>query len=245
MHTQHEHRFKVIGTRPVRHDGVDKVTGRARYGADVTLPGLLHAKVLRSPHPHARIKSIDTAAAEAAPNVKAVITGRDVPDIEGSLLQIGENFVNPRHLSYNIMARDTVYYDGHAVAAVAATDPHSAEEAIKLIKVEYEPLPFVQNVREAMQPDAVILHPDLRTAGEEEDTQQPTNVANHIQFSRGDLAAGFAAAEVVLEREFTTSMVHQGYIEPHNAVAQYNADGKATVWVSTQGPFAEIGRAHV
>ena len=238
MHTQHEHRFKVIGTRPIRHDGVDKVTGRARYGADVSLPGLLHAKVLRSPHPHARITSIDTTAAEAVPNVKAVITGRDFPDIEGSLLQIGENFVNPRHLSYNIMARDTVYYDGHAVAAVAATDPHSAEEAIKLIEVAYEPLPFVQNVREAMRPDAVILHPDLRTAGEDEDNQQPTNVANHIQFSRGDPAAGFTAAEVVLEREFTTSMVHQGYIEPHNAVAQYNADGKATVWVSTQGPFA-------
>ena len=238
MQTQHEHPFKVIGTRPIRHDGVDKVTGRARYGADVSLPGLLHAKVLRSPHPHARITSIDTSAAEAAPNVKAVVTGRDFPDIEGSLLQIGENFVNPRHLSHNIMARDTVYYDGHAVAAVAATDPHSAEEALKRIAIEYEPLPFVQNVREAMQPDAVILHPDLRTGGEEDENQQATNVANHIQFSRGDPTAGFAAAAVVLEREFSTSMVHQGYIEPHNAVAQYNADGKATVWVSTQGPFA-------
>lgn len=238
MQAQQEHRFKVIGTRPIRHDGVDKVTGRARYGADISLPGLLHGKVLRSPYPHARITSIDTSAAAAAPNVKVVITGSDFPDIEAGLLQIGENFVNPRHLACNIMARDTVYYDGHAVAAVAATDPHSAEEALKLIKVEYALLPFVQDVRAAMRPDAVILHPDLRTAGVDEGNEQPTNVANHIQFSRGDLDTGFAAAEVVLEREFTTTMVHQGYIEPHNAVVQYNADGKATVWVSTQGPFA-------
>ena len=238
MEAQHEHQFKVIGTRPIRHDGVDKVTGRARYGADITLPGLLHGKVLRSPHPHARLTSIETAEAQALPGVKAVITGADFPEIEPGMLQIGENFVNPRHLATNIMARDKVLYDGHAVAAVAATSPHVAEEALKLIRVEYEPLPFVQNVREAMRDDAVILHPDLRTAGVDAGDDKETNIANHIQFSRGDLAAGFAAAEIVIEREFATTMVHQGYIEPHNAVAQYNQDGKATVWVSTQGPFA-------
>ena len=238
MEAQHEHQFKVIGTRPIRHDGVDKVTGRARYGADIALPGLLHGKVLRSPHPHARIKSIETAEAQALPGVKAVITGADFPEIEPGMLQIGENFVNPRHLATNIMARGKVLYDGHAVAAVAATSPHVAEEALKLIRVEYEPLPFVQDVREAMQDDAVILHPDLRTAGVDAGDDKETNIANHIQFSRGDLAAGFAAAEIVIEREFATTMVHQGYIEPHNAVAQYNQDGKATVWVSTQGPFA-------
>ena len=238
MEAQHEHQFKVIGTRPIRHDGVDKVTGRARYGADITLPGLLHGKVLRSPHPHARLTSIETAEAQALPGVKAVITGADFPEIEPGMLQIGENFVNPRHLATNIMARDKVLYDGHAVAAVAATSPHVAEEALKLIRVEYEPLPFVQNVREAMRDDAVILHPDLRTAGVDAGDDKETNIANHIQFSRGDLAVGFAAAEIVIEREFATTMVHQGYIEPHNAVAQYNQDGKATVWVSTQGPFA-------
>ena len=238
MEAQHEHQFKVIGTRPIRHDGVDKVTGRARYGADITLPGLLHGKVLRSPHPHARIKSIETSEAQALPGVKAVVTGADFPEIAAGMLQIGENFVNPRHLATNIMARGTVLYDGHAVAAVAATSPHLAEEALKLIRVEYEPLAFVQNVLEAMRDDAVILHPDLRTAGVDAGEDQETNIANHIQFSRGDLAAGFAVAEIVIEREFATSMVHQGYIEPHNAVAQYNQDGKATVWVSTQGPFA-------
>ena len=119
MESDQKHQFKVIGTRPIRHDGVDKVTGRARYGADITLPGLLHGKVLRSPHAHACIKSIDTSAAKALPGVKAVITGADFPDIAPGMLQIGENFVNPRHLAFNIMARDKVLYDGHAVAAVA------------------------------------------------------------------------------------------------------------------------------
>ncbi len=238
MESDQKHQFKVIGTRPIRHDGVDKVTGRARYGADITLPGLLHGKVLRSPHAHAHIKSIDTSAAEALPGVKVVITGADFPDIAPGMLQIGENFVNPRHLAFNIMARDKVLYDGHAVAAVAATNPHIAEEALKRIEVEYEPLPFVQNVLEAMQDDAVILHADLRTGGIDTGKDKETNVAHHVQFSRGELEAGFAAAGVVIERTFNTTMVHQGYIEPHNAVAQYNQDGRATVWVSTQGPFA-------
>ena len=235
---QVERQFKIIGTRPIRHDGVDKVTGRARYGADITLPGLLHGKVLRSPHAHACIKSIDPSAAKALPGVKVVITGADFPDIAPGMLQIGENFVNPRHLAFNIMARDKVLYDGHAVAAVAATSPHIAEEALKRIKVEYEPLPFVQNVLEAMQEDAVILHADLRTGGIDTGNDKETNVAHHVQFSRGELETGFAAAAVVIERTFSTTMVHQGYIEPHNAVAQYNQDGRATVWVSTQGPFA-------
>ena len=238
MESQQEHKFKVIGTRPIRHDGVDKVTGRARYGADISLPGMLHAKVLRSPHAHARIKAIDSSAALALPGVKAVITGADFPDIPPALVQVGENLINARNLSMNLMARDKVLYDGHAVAAVAATSPHIAEEAVKLIRVAYEPLPHVQNVLDAMQDNAPILHPDLRTSGAAEKSDKATNVANHVRFARGDLAAGFAAADVIVEREFTTAMVHQGYIEPHNAVAQYNQDGHGTIWVSTQGSFA-------
>jgi len=238
MEAQPEHKFKVIGTRPIRHDGVDKVTGRARYGADISLPGMLHAKVLRSPHAHARIKAIDASAARALSGVKAVITGADFPDIPPEMVQIGENFVNARNLSMNIMARDKVFYDGHAVAAVAATSPHIAEEAVKLIKVEYEVLPHVQSVLAAMKDDAPILHPDLRTGGTAEKSDKQTNVANQVRFARGDLEAGFAAAEVIAEREFNTAMVHQGYIEPHNAVAQYNQDGRSTIWVSTQGSFA-------
>lgn len=238
MEAQQEHKFKVIGTRPIRHDGVDKVTGRAKYGADISLPGMLHAKVLRSPYAHARIKSIDVSAALALPGVKAVITGKDLPDIPPELVQIGENFVNARNVSMNLMAREKALYDGHAVAAVAATSPHIAEEALKLIKVEYERLPHVQNVLEAMKDDAPILHPELRTGGIAEKVDKPTNIANQVRFARGELAAGFAAADVIVERKFNTAMVHQGYIEPHNAVAQYNQDGHGTVWVSTQGSFA-------
>lgn len=146
--------------------------------------------------------------------------------------------INPRYLSMNILARDKIFYHGHAIAAVAATSPHIAEEALGLIKVEYEVLPPVLDVRKAMQDDAPILHPDLRTGGTPEKSDKLTNTANHIRFARGDLETGFKVADVVVEREFNTSMVHQGYIEPHNAVAQYNADGNGTIWVSTQGSFA-------
>jgi CO/xanthine dehydrogenase Mo-binding subunit len=232
-----EHKFKVIGTRPIRHDGVDKVTGRAKYGADISLPGMLHAKVLRSPHAHARIKSIDASAALTLPGVKAVITGEDFPKLAPGVVQMGELPMNPRYMSMNLMAQDKALYDGHAVAAVAATSPHIAEEALKLIKVEYELLPPVQNVLNAMKDDAPILLPDLRTGGAAEKSDKQTNIANHVRFARGDLEAGFKAADVVVEREFTTTMVHQGYIEPHNAVAQYNPDGQTTIWTSTQGAF--------
>jgi CO/xanthine dehydrogenase Mo-binding subunit len=233
-----EHKFKVIGTRPIRHDGVDKVTGRAKYGADISLPGMLHGKVLRSPHAHARIKSIDASAALALPGVKAVITGKDLPDLAAGAQQMGEMVINPRYLAMNIMARDKVLYNGHAVAAVAATNPHIAEEALSLIKVEYEELPPVLDVRKAMEEGAPILLPDLRTSGTPEKSDKETNIASQVRFARGDLEAGFKAADAVVEREFKTSMVHQGYIEPHNAVAQYNADGHSTIWVSTQGSFS-------
>ena len=235
MAAQQEHKFKVIGTRPIRHDGADKVTGRAQYGADIDLAGLLHGKTLRSPHAHANIKSIDTSAAEALPGVKSVLTAQDFPNIGPGMAAMGELPVNPQHMSLNCIARDKVLYDGHVVAAVAATSPHIAEEALKLIKVDYEVLPHVQNVMDAMNDDAPILLPGLGKGDDGE--PKDTNVANHVQFERGDIAAGFAAAEVVVEREFDTSMVHQGYIEPHNSVAQYSSDGQSTIWVSTQGAF--------
>ena len=203
-----EHKFKVIGTRPIRHDGVDKVTGRAKYGADIYLPGMLHGKVLRSPHAHAHIKSIDTSAALALPGVKAVITGQDLPDLAAGAQPMGEQTINPRYLSMNILARDKVLYHGHAIAAVAATSPHIAEEALALIKVDYELLPPVLDVRKAMQEDSPILHEDLRTSGTPEKKDTPTNVASHIRFARGDIEAGFTRADVIVEREFNTSMVH-------------------------------------
>ncbi len=232
--TNSKGKFKVIGTRPIRHDGVDKVTGRARYGADYAFPGMLHGKVLRSPHPHANIKSINVEKALALPGVKAVVTSADLPEAESKLEQAGEMAINPHYLSMNILARGKVLYDGHAIAAVAATSPHIAEEALKLIDVQYEVLPPVMTVDAAMKPGAPILLSDLRN---KEEGNKQTNVASHLQFKRGDVEAGFKAADFVIEREFTTAMVHQGYIEPHNAVGIYNSDGQATIYCSTQGAF--------
>jgi CO/xanthine dehydrogenase Mo-binding subunit len=237
MATVQEAKFKVIGTRPIRHDGVDKVTGRAKYGADISLPGLLHGKVLRSPHAHARIKSLDVSAATKLPGVKAVITSADFPKLQSGVVPMGELAMNPHYMSMNLLAHDKVLYDGHPVAAVAATSPHIAEEALRLIKVDYEVLPHVLDAEEAMKEGAPILLPELRTSGSPEKIDKPTNVASQVRFARGDLDAGFKAADVVVEREFHTAMVHQGYIEPHNAVAQYNADGQTTIWTSTQGAF--------
>jgi len=227
--------YRVIGTRPVRHDGVDKVTGRAKYGADYSFPGMLFGKVLRSPYAHANIKSIKVDKAAALPGVKAVITASDLPALPDKMEQAGEMAINMNQLSANILARGKVLYDGHAVAAVAATSPHIAEEALRLIEVAYEVLPPVMSVEEAMKPGAPILLPGLRNKDEGPDKQ--TNVATHLQFKRGDLNEGFKGADYVVEREFKTAMVHQGYIEPHNAVGIYNPDGHATIYCSTQGSF--------
>lgn len=234
--------YKVIGTRPIRHDGVDKVTGRAMYGADLQLPGMLHGRILRSPIPHGRIRSIDTSAAEALPGVEAVVTSADLSEPGNRIAELGEGAVKLNDLSSNTLARGKVLYKGHAVAAVAATSPHIAEEALNLIKVDYEPLPHVTDVREAMKDGASLLHEDVVTqqaVGEngQQSNGKPSNIAKHIQFKKGDAAKGFEKADVIVEREFNTATVHQGYIEPHNATALWNADGHLTVWCSTQGAF--------
>jgi xanthine dehydrogenase molybdenum-binding subunit len=226
--------FKVIGTRPIRHDGVDKVTGRAKYGADYSLPNMLYGKVLRSPHAHARIKSINSERALALPGVKAIITGNDLPDLPDRMEALGETPFNPKHWAHNTLARGMALYDGHAVAAVAATSPHIAEEALGLIEVEYEPLPAVLNVDDAMKPDAPIVHPELRNA---DSGDKPTNVASHIQFQRGKVEEAFGDCDIIIEREYHTEMVHHGYLEPPNALAIYNSDGHATIICSTQAPF--------
>ncbi len=237
--------FRVVGTRPIRHDGEDKVTGRAKYGADYNLPGMLHGKVLRSPHVHALIKSINTAKALRHPGVHAVITGADFPEVKGAMAQVGELVVNTHYLSLNVMARDKVLYDGHAVAAVAAVSKHVAEEALELIEVEYEPLPPVMTAEEAMRDDAPVLLPELRQMfmksrvdpGVPEGPDRPSNIAGHIQLQRGDLEAGFAAADFIVEREFRTAAVHQGYIEPQNALAVWDASDHVVIYCSTQGSF--------
>jgi CO/xanthine dehydrogenase Mo-binding subunit len=231
--------FQVIGTRPVRHDGVDKVTGRALYGADFQMAGLLHGRILRSPHAHAKIKKIDASKALALPGVQAVVTSADMPDPGDRIANLGEGAVNLRHLSSNCLARGKVHYKGQAVAAVAAINGHVAEEACKLIQVEYEVLPSITDVVKAMAKGAPILHDDLVTesmAGANGE-KKPTNVAKHLQYKLGDTAKGFAEAAIVVERTFNTATVHQGYIEPHNASALWNADGTVTIWCSTQGSF--------
>jgi xanthine dehydrogenase molybdenum-binding subunit len=233
--TEGTHQFRVIGTRPIRHDGVEKVTGAARYGADYAFPGMLFGRVLRSPHAHANIKSINSDKARALPGVKAIVTAADLPELEDRIEQGGELPINLHHLSANILARGKVLYDGHAVAAVAATSPHIAEEALRLIEVDYEVLPPAMTVEDAMAPGAPILLPALRN--KEDGPNKQTNVAAHIQFKRGDVKDGFSKADFVIERTFKTAMVHQGYIEPHNAVGIYNSDGHATIYCSTQGSF--------
>ena len=237
--TETKQQYKVIGKRPVRHDGVDKVTGRAVYGADVQLPGMLYGKVLRSPHAHARIKSIRTDKALALEGVKAVVTAADLPDSAGRSANLGELGEVPlQHISHNVLASGKALYQGHAIAAVAATSSHLAEEALDLIEVEYEVLPPVLEVLQAMQENATLLHDDLFTMELGQKGNRPSNIASHQTFQRGDVKAAFATADHVLEREYRSATVHQGYIEPHAATAVWSTDGHVTLWCTTQGAFS-------
>lgn len=230
-------RFKTVGTRPVRPDGMDKVTGRAAYGADYAMAGMLVGEVKRSPHAHARILSIDTSAAKALPGVKAVITAADLPELEPDVAAAGEAMMNLAHLSLNCLARGKVLYRGHAVAAVAATTALIAEQATELIEVEYDTLQHVLDVEAAMQHDAPLLHDDLFTDGLDERPEKPSNIAQRITSSRGDIDKAFALAAVTIEGCYRTAATHQGYIEPHACVASVGADGQALLWCSTQGAF--------
>jgi CO/xanthine dehydrogenase Mo-binding subunit len=189
------------------------------------MPGMLWGKALRSPHPHAKIVSINTDKAAAVKGVKAVMTGADLADfpVEKPVM-VG--LTDMRWVSRNIMARDKVLYAGHAVDAVAAISPRIAEEALELIEVE-----------DAMVPDAPVLHDFIRTAGVEPKPETASNIASRVQYAVGDVAAGFAAADVIVERDFKTAPVHHGYIEPHACVVSLAKDGQATIWSSSQGQF--------
>ncbi|MFV0523487.1 MAG: xanthine dehydrogenase family protein molybdopterin-binding subunit [Acidimicrobiales bacterium] len=225
--------YKWVGTRPIRPDGVDKVTGRARFGADDHPAGLLEGAVVRSPHAHAHIVAIDTGAAEAMPGVKAIVTGADFPDLAAAGGKPADV-----DLSHNVIARDKVLYEGHVVAAVAATTRREARAAAAAIVVDYEVLPHVLTVDEAMADGAPLLHDTMITRGVDPAPTEPSNVASRTVSERGNLDQGFAGADLVVEREFTTKPVHQGYIEPHAAVARADANGRASLWVSSQGHFA-------
>ncbi|MBM3933816.1 MAG: xanthine dehydrogenase family protein molybdopterin-binding subunit [SAR202 cluster bacterium] len=255
MSTTTQPNFKVVGARPVRHDGVEKVTGSAQYGADIYLPGMLHGKILRSPHAHARIVSIDTSAAETHPDVRAVATWRDLPPAP----PIARTVLPNQTPLDNVFAKDRALYKGHPVAAVAATSLHAAQEALALIRVVYEPLPAVTTIEEALKPDAPVLHPHWQPLPSIAALPEKNNIAAHQRHVIGDVTAGFAKADVVIEREFRTKSVHQGYIEPHASTARWDRplpnsplplgedvpilsgqvrdSGRLTVWTCSQGHF--------
>lgn len=227
----------LVGTSPIRPDGVPKVTGLAQYGDDFHLPGMLQSKVLRSPHAHARIRSIDTSKAEAVPGVKAVITAADFPDHEFVYFGPARIERNYWHIARTIIAREKALFEGHAVAAVAATTAAIAAKAAKLIEVDYEVLPHVIDVDEAMAEDAPVLYEDMITRGVEPVPTKPSNISKVTTLELGDVAAGFAEADEIVEKEFRTAAVHQGYIEPHACLARYDSDGQAELWSSSQGHF--------
>ena len=222
--------FKIVGTRPPRPDGLDKVTGRAKYGADTFAPGQLDGLILRSPHAHAKIKNINTSRAEKLKGVKAVITSDDLPDLTNGNRGMFD-------ILENCMARGRALYDGHAVAAVAAIDAETARRAVKLIKVDYEILPHVTDVDEAMKPDAPIVQPHVRTSGVEPKPRKASNVSQVSEFGHGDVDAGFKEADVIVEKSYKTEQTHQGYIEPHACLASVGPDGQGELWVTTQGHF--------
>ena len=223
-------KFNVIGTRPKRPDGIDKVTGRAKFGADTSAPGQLVGLILRSPHAHATIRKIDTSKAERLKGVKAVLTSADLPDLTGgdrAMLDILEN----------CMARGRALYDGHAVAAVAAIDAQTAKKALKLIKVDYKVLPHVTDVDEAIKPGAPIIQDWVFTAGIEPKPKRPSNISQRTEFCHGDVEAGVAEADVIVEKSYKTEQTHQGYIEPPACLPSVAADGSGELWVTTQGHF--------
>ncbi|TMG06889.1 MAG: xanthine dehydrogenase family protein molybdopterin-binding subunit, partial [Chloroflexi bacterium] len=232
--------YRNVGKRVVRLEGVGKVTGETIYADDMQLPRMLHAKVLGSPYAHARIKSIDASAAREHPGVEAVFTPADLPPYK-------KNFSNRRGM---IFPDEEVLFHGQPLVAVLASDPHVAEEALTLIKIEYEALPPVVDPIAAMEEGSPLVRSPLGdvdrseerghvTVGveQEEAEGKPSNIASQMNFKRGDIEAGFAEADVVVEHTWRSAVVHQSYIEPHSTVADYDASGELSVWTSTQAPF--------
>ncbi len=222
--------YQVIGKPSRRWDGEEKVTGSAVYAADVNLPGTLFGKSLHSPYSHARIVSIDTTAAKALPGVHAVITGADIRT--GGLWGRMVKDVPP-------LAYERVRFFGERVAAVAADDEDIAQAAIDLIEVEYEEMPAVFDSIEAMQDGAPILHPDFNTyVGFRQKMDTPSNVFFSTSWEKGDLEAGFAEADVIVENTYTTQRQHQGYIEPQAVLVNIDeSDGRVHVWLCTKVPY--------
>jgi CO/xanthine dehydrogenase Mo-binding subunit len=219
--------FRIIGEPVPRADGVEKVTGRARYTADVLLPGTLWGKTLHSTRPHARILRIDVERARQLPGVHAVITGADVsPGLYGRAIK-----------DMPVLAQDVVRYAGERIAAVAAEDEDIAKRALDLIEVEYDDLPAVFDIDEALAPDAPILHPDYEQYPGARPLEAPSNAYFHTRVDRGDLEAGFAEADLVIERTYRTPRQHQAYLEPHSVLVSLEGD-RVHAWTSSKVPYA-------
>lgn len=219
----------VIGKRIPKVDALAKATGSARFATDVYFPGMLWAKVLRSPYPHARIISIDTEKAKNLPGVKAVLTAEDVPDARyGALV-----------LDMPIFARNKVRYVGESVAAVAAVDEMTALKAVDLIRVEYEELPPVFDPLEAMQPDAPVIHenlPEYITLFERTDRAMAGNVNYQAEITKGNIKDGFADSDLIFTNTYQTQKVHPSYLEPNSTVALVETDGRLVIYNTTQRP---------
>ncbi|MFO7297139.1 MAG: xanthine dehydrogenase family protein molybdopterin-binding subunit [Pseudomonadota bacterium] len=230
--------LKIIGKRLPRVDARERVTGKALYAADLNLPGMAHAKLLRSPHAHARIRRIDTSRAEALKGVLAVVTAADFVDVPfGATVTMGDAGFDVWVVAQANMAREKVFWVGQPVAGVAAVDEHVAEEALKLIEVDYEPLPPVVDLAKAIEPDAPVLHSNVFTKGVEPAPRTPSNICSRTLIARGDTEAAIREAAAVGEAHVRVDTAHQGYLEPQVVVAQVDPNGFATVWASTQGQF--------
>ena len=213
--------FSIIGKRVPRIDGRIKVTGEASFAADLLLPGMLWGKILRSPHPHARILNIDTSRAERVPGVRGIVTGKDAVALGGEKY----GFL-PRTRDKWAMEIEKVRYVGDEVAAVAAIDKDIADEALDLIEVEYEPLPAVFDPEEAMREGAPQIHDHVKN-----------NISAESHQVWGDVEAGFHASDVILEDRFVTQSVIHGFLEPHAALALWESTGRAQIWASKQSPY--------
>jgi CO/xanthine dehydrogenase Mo-binding subunit len=234
-----------VGLSVPRFDAPEKVTGRTQYVGDVKLPGLLQARLLRSPHAHARIKRIDVSKARALPGVRAVLTATDIPELKPSA----------KTRAHALLAIDRVVFYGQPVAAVAADDLGIADEALDLIEVEYEPLPVAADPIAAMDASAPRVadagteadtsearaHSGIAVSGTDTTTPRAPNIAQQGRLTRGDVASAMAEADLIVEKTYRVPMVHQGYLEPHAAIADYDPHGRITVWASTQGSFQTRG----
>jgi CO/xanthine dehydrogenase Mo-binding subunit len=230
--------LKVVGKRVPRVDARERVTGEAVYPADLHRPGMVHAKMLRSPHAHARIRRIDTARAQALKGVVGVVTAADFPELPvGETIPMGETGYDMWMVAQVNIARHKVHWVGQPVAAVAAVDVHVAEAALALIDVDYEVLPAALDIASAMAPDAPVLHEHVLTKGVEPRPRSPSNICSRTVIARGDAAAALAGAHAVGRASVQVDTAHQGYLEPQVTVAEVDANGFATVWASTQGQF--------